>query len=68
MDEFKGRSSSEFQFLLDNHVFKQRVYHKVSKTNKMILVNALCLESACIKIPVGNYFYVSEYINENEHD
>ncbi len=56
MDEFKGRASSEFQFLITSNVFQNRVYHKVSKADKMRLVNALCLQSTCIIIPVELIF------------
>jgi len=65
----KGRPLNVFQELLNNNAFDD-LFKTMSSTNTKVLINVKNIINKCIIITtnLANLFYITDFINENEHD
>ena len=58
-----------FQELLNNNAFDD-LFKTMSSTNEKVIINVKKIMNKCIIIVtnLANLFYITDFINENEHD
>ena len=69
VSNLKGRPMNMFQGLLNNNAFNG-IFKTMSKTNDIMFVNVKNIKNKCIIIKTNSpyLFYITDFINENDHD
>ena len=69
VSNLKGRPMNVFIELLNNNAFDD-LFKTMSSTNEKVIINVKKIMNKCIIIVtnLANLFYITDFINENEHD